>query len=70
MKGPGVGKGYRGVIPSKELDALDLLSGETDMVVHAGQMNPKLLILNIWLGQADLPQRAFPRRSGPIHLDV
>ena len=41
MKGPGVGKGYRGVILSKELDALDLLSGETDMVVHAGQMNPE-----------------------------
>ena len=32
--------------------------------------NQKLIILNIWLGQADLPQRAFPRRSGPIHLDV
>ncbi len=41
MEGPGVGKVDRGVILLKELYALDLLSGEMDVAVHAGQTNPE-----------------------------
>ncbi len=32
-------------------DAVDLLSGETDMVVHAGQTDSETYFLNIWLAE-------------------